>query len=122
MTFVICFVFSFIFTGYLIAGSDKLTEVVEWVENNSTPSFGQLPLARSRAVGAIFGNAPILCGGYAWMHGWLDTCISYNDSQWSNSHSMIKKRQFAAGVKVNSTTFWILGGTGNQHSGGYHSS
>ena len=107
----------FIFTGekYLIAGgnvdgSNKLTEVFEYAMTTSTPSFGQLPTQRSIAVGAMFGYAPILCGGYDESWSSLDTCISYQDSEWSQSHSMVQKRGHAAGVQINSTTFWILGG------------
>ena len=40
----------------------------------------------------------------------LDTCISYQNSQWSQSYNMIQKRSGAASVQVNSSTFWILGG------------
>ena len=105
------------FTGgqFLIAGgfvdgaSDEITEVVELVNTSTTPSFGQLPSERVFAVGAMFGNAPLLCGGEE-KQSKLDTCISYQDSQWSQSYSMIQKRRGAAGVKVNSSTFWILGG------------
>ena len=88
-----------------------MTEVVEFVETTSTPSFGQLPSSRDNAVGAMFGNIPILCGGLDEDYKILDTCISYQDSKWSHSHLMVQKRSFAAGVKINSTTFWILGGT-----------
>ena len=108
----------FIFTGskFLIAGGfvdgsfNKLTEVLEYVETTSTPSFGQLPSTRSNAVGAMFGNAPILCGGRAGSIDFFDNCISYQNSEWSQSHSMVQKRGYAAGVQINSTTFWILGG------------
>ena len=59
----------------------------------------------------MLGNTPILCGGRDELNGnYLDTCISYQDSEWSQSHSMVQKRYYAAGVKINSTTFWILGG------------
>ena len=105
------------FTGgqFLIAGgfvdgaSDEITEVVELVNTSTTPSFGQLPSERVFAVGAMFGNAPLLCGGEE-KQSKLDTCISYQDSQWSQSYSMIQKRSRTAGVQVNSSTFWILGG------------
>ena len=108
----------FHFTGgrYLIAGgdvsgaSDEMTEVVELVKTNSTPSFGQLPSKRDGAVGTMLGNAPILCGGNGGS-SYEDACISYHqDSGWIQSHSLTGTRQNAAGVKVNSTTFWILGG------------
>ena len=119
----------FHFTGsqYLIAGGfsnrdprdDTITEVVELIKNNSTPSFGQLPSTRSGAVGTMFGNAPLLCGGFDDGHYVLDTCISYHQkSEWSKSHSMVQKRRFAAGVKVNSNTFWLLGGSNDTRSDG----
>ena len=91
-----------------------MTEVVELVKTHSTPSFGQLPYYHLlNGVGAMFGNSPILCGGYKDFGSFprsLDTCITYQDSQWSQSYSMILNRKGAAGVQVNSTTFWILGG------------
>ena len=101
------------FTGgkYLLAGGsvggvvDEMTEVIDLVETDSTPSFGQLPSKRKGAVGTMLGNAPLLCGGSDGP-SWLDTCISYHqDSGWSQSHTMVNKRNYAAGVKVNSTTF-----------------
>ena len=107
--------FYFTVGRYLIAGGsiddlpDELTEVVELVKTNSTPFFGQLPSKRDKAVGAMFGNAPILCGGWDGS-SILDSCISFQNSQWSQSHSMNDKREYAAGVQINSTTFWILGG------------
>ena len=108
----------FHFTGgqYLIAGGslngdDTMTEIVTLVNNNSTPSFGQLPFHRSIAVGAMLGNGPILCGGYNGSDSVIDNCISYRqDSEWSQSQLMAHKREGPAGVKVNTTTFWILGG------------
>ena len=108
------FCFHFSVERYLIAGGyggpEEMTEVVELVKTNSTPSFGQLPSARDDAVGTMLGNAPLLCGGYDGSSR-LDTCISYHqDSEWSQTQTMVNKRNMAAGVKVNSTTFWILGG------------
>ena len=87
--------------------SDEMTEVIDLAETNPTPSFGQLPSRRRYAVGTMLGNAPLLCGGSL-----FDTCISYHqDSEWTQSNSMVQARDRAAGVKVNSTTFWILGGS-----------
>ena len=94
--------------------SDETTEVVQLVKTNSTPSFGQLPSTRwNHAVGTMLDNAPILCGGEDEHDNSLDTCTSYHqDSEWIESNTMVKKRNSAAGVKVNTTTFWILGGHG----------
>ena len=117
--FSIFMVFYFHLTGgqYLIAGgfgdgaSNEMTEVIELVKTNSTPSFGQLPSIRRGAVGTMFGKAPMLCGGYVGAEPYyFVSCISFQNSQWSQSHSMKEKRRYAAGVKINSTTFWILGG------------
>ena len=108
---------------YLIAAGEvsgasntinNITYVIELIKTNSTPSFGQLPSPLSNAVGTMLGNTPILCGG---SNGYslFDKCISYHqDSEWTQSHSMVEARGDAAGVKVNTTNFWILGG--------YHSS
>ena len=89
-------------------------EVVELVKTNSTPSFGQLPAFPAYGtVGTMFGNAALICGGYNGSY-YFDMCISsyYQDSRWIQfqSNSMVEARGWAAGVKVNSTTFWILGG------------
>ena len=83
-------VFLFIFTGgqYLIVGGqvdgspDNLTEVVELVKTNSTLEFGLLPSMRYGAVGAMFGNAPILCGGRDdGNKTFFDFCISFQNFQ-----------------------------------------
>ena len=59
----------------------------------------------------MFGNSPILCGGtHKSGSSYFDSCISFQNFQWSQSHSMNEKRSFPAGVQINSTTFWILGG------------
>ena len=39
-----------------------------------------------------------------------NSCISFQNSKWSLSHSMNEKKMSAAGVQINSTTLWILGG------------
>ena len=95
--------------GLLGSASNEMTEVVEFTKTNSTPFYGRLPFAQYGAVGTMFGNTPILCGGrdaYS-----FDTCISYDqNSEWIQSNSMVEARVEAAAVKVNSTTFWILGG------------
>ena len=54
----------YLIAGGYVVGDDKMTEVVELVQTNSTPSFGQLPSTPYYAVGTMLGNAPILCGGY----------------------------------------------------------
>ena len=99
--------------GIVIDAPLERTEVVELFQTNSTPSFGQLPFARIGAVGAMFDNVPIICGGldedlneeYA-----FESCTSFENSQWQQSYSMFTNRGLAAGVQINATTFWILGG------------
>ena len=86
------------------------TEVVEFVETNSIPSFGQLPSRRMGSVGGIFGKIPIICGGNDRSGTDFDSCISFKNSEWSQNHLLNDKRAFSAGVKINSTTLWILGG------------
>ena len=41
---------------------------------------------------------------------YYDSCLSFHNSQWSQSHSMMFPRFYPAGVQLDSTTFWILGG------------
>ena len=93
-------------------GQHEMTEVVELIKTNSTPSFGQLPSNRYGPIGAMFDNAPILCGGYD--GSYLNSCISFQNNQWSQSHIMIEERSYSAGVKINSNvinnTLWVLGG------------
>ena len=92
----------------------KTTEVVEFTSSRSTPSYGELPTIRKGAVGAMFVNVPILCGGYSdHDYDYLDSCLSFQNSQWISSHSMTDTRSEAAGVQINSTTLWILGGNSN---------
>ena len=93
----------------VVGGTEKMTEVVEFIPSNSIPFYGQLPNMRIGAVGAMLGNAPIICGGKEKGY-YFDSCLTFANSQWSQSHSMNEKRYFPAVVKINSTTFWILGG------------
>ena len=85
--------------GIVSGASNEVTEVVELVKTDSAPSFGQLPSTRWNAVGAMFGNAPIICGGWDGSSK-LDSCISFQNSLWSQSHSMTEKRKAAAGVQI----------------------
>ena len=95
---------------------NKLTEIIDLVNNNFTISIEQLPSTREAAVGAMFGDVPILCGGGSQSEShYFDSCISFQNSQWSQSHSMNELRGHAAGVQINSTTFWILGGQNIQN-------
>ena len=95
----------------MIAGGGDKTEVVQLTKTNSTLSFGHLPHYTSGAVGAMFANGPILCGGGIYGQYIFDSCISFQNSKWTKSHSMRTKRFTPAGVLINSTTFWILGGS-----------
>ena len=97
-----------------------MTEVVQLSTTNITPSFGQLLSARNGAIGAMLGSVPILCGSRP-EDGICnnDSCISFQNSQWSTSHSMNEQRWMPAGVQVNSTTLWILGGYGGYNGNPY---
>ena len=104
---------TFLVARYLIIGGLKtMTEVLEMdlISSRSTPSYGELPDRRRYSVGAIFDNDPIICGGQTHEYKIYDTCISFQNSQWKQSHSMNEMRTYAAGVQINSTAFWILGG------------
>ena len=95
----------------VVGGSEKMAEVVEFITSNSTPSYGKLPTNRGGAVGAILGHAPIVCGGNNGSRDSIfDSCLIFENSQWNQRYSMNKTRGYPAGVQINSTTFWILGG------------
>ena len=107
-------------TKYLIVGGNiHMTEVVDLENSNSTSNFyGTLPLTRmgngflhtgNGNVGAMLGGAPIICGG---KDGQGD-CLTFNNSHWISSHSLYsqKRREYMAGVLINSTTLWLTGGS-----------
>ena len=95
--------------GGSTVGQDVLTEVVELATTDFTPLFGQIPFRREAAVGALFGNTPIICGGIDWLFRPYNSCISFHNSQWNISHS-INGYMKSTGIQINSTTLWILGG------------
>ena len=75
--------------------NDLKTEIVQLTKTNSTLSFGHLPHQRYGAVGAMFANGPILCGGQNGPgHDYCNSCISFQNSKWSKSHSMRRKKGF----------------------------
>ena len=79
----------------IIGGIQKKTEVVELINSRSTHSYGDLPTKRAGAVGVMFPDIPILCGGgyYESSNGYVtfDSCITFQNSQWIQSHSMNEK-------------------------------
>ena len=87
------------------------------MKTNSPPSFGQLPGGYyDGAVGGMLGTAPLICGG----ENGNSNCIIFQNSQWMNlPYSMNDARIDAAGVQINSTTFWILGGLNFQQGINY---
>ena len=98
----------------IVGGSENRTEVFEYITSNSTPSYGQLPTRRQFAVGIMFGNAPIVCGGTEIKEGEVvefDSCLTFEKNQWNQTHFMTEKRVLHAGVLINNTAIWILGGS-----------
>ena len=102
---------------------NEMTEVVELsgTITNSTPFFDTLPSFGTfthGTVGAMFDKTPILCGGTDGLT-YFDFCASFQNSQWDQSHSMNARRDDAAGVQINSTTIWILGGGWRESDSSY---
>ena len=96
----------------VVGGTVKKTEIVEFTNSNSTPpAYGELPNVRCWAVGAILGNAPFVCGG-ADGTTYFDSCLTLENSQWNKSYVLTVGRAYFAGVLINSTTYWMLGGLG----------
>ena len=95
----------------IVGGINDVTEVFQFIETNSTTNYGELPKRRYDAVGATLGDVPILCGGnYPSYYGALNDCITFENSKWDTSHLLTEHRVSSAGVQINYTSFWILGG------------
>ena len=104
------FDFGDIFDHYLPGKFTNSTDVVEYPEtNDDPPSYGKIPQFRGQAIGAMLDTTPIVCGGIS-NYEIMNDCIAFQNGQWSVSHTMQRNRLIPAGVKINSTTFWILGG------------
>ena len=92
-------------------GNGVGTEVFQFIESNSTINYGELTGKRYNAVGGILGDVPILCGGNRPpYYGAYNNCITFENSSWDTSHLLTKNRVYSAGVQINYTSFWILGG------------
>ena len=92
-------------------GNGVGTEVFQFIESNSTTNYGELTGKRYNAVGGILGDVPILCGGNRPpYYGAYNNCITFENSTWESSHLLTENRVYSAGVQINNTSFWILGG------------
>ena len=97
----------------IVGGNGVGTEVFQFIVSNSIPIYGELPEERYDAVGTIFGDSPVLCGGKTQGEGngdYHDNCITFVNSTWDKSHLLTENRVYSAGVQINYTSFWILGG------------
>ena len=97
---------------YLIVGGNGIeTEVFQFIKSNSTTNYGKLTGQRYDSVGGILDDIPILCGGNRPPYnGGYNDCITYENSTWEPSHLLTEHRSYSAGVQINDTSFWILGG------------
>ena len=95
----------------IVGGNGIGTEVFQFIESNSTTNYGELTEQRYAAFGAILGDVPILCGGnYPPYNGAYTDCITFENSKWDTSHLLTEHRVISAGVQINYTSIWILGG------------
>ena len=105
----------FLFAVFLIVGGLNFglqpqygltTEVIDLSKSNVTYSFGDIPELRFPVLGGRLGSSPIICGGST-----IDvSCMMFQQSQWTQTHTMTIPRDMAASVQLNATTLWILGG------------
>ena len=112
--------FYFAVKQFLVVGGEgvKATEVLDFSNSNLTkPSFGVIPETRRYAVGAYLNDQPIICGGHDGDYrNAYDTCLTFDNSRWSQTHKLTTRRTWAASVLLNETTLWILGGVGDLDS------
>ena len=108
-----CLKLYFLFAAFLIVGgetdeNDLTTEVIDVPSKSNvvTSPFGEIPSERIYAVGGLIGSTPIICGGYDIFKD-QDSCFTYNQFQWTKTHTMTTKRSYASSVQLNATTLWI---------------
>lgn len=75
-------------------------------ELNCNP-LKNLPVSFDAAVGAFTGE-PLVCGGYNGS-SFLEKCFKYQSDNWFHFASLQTNRRSAAGVVLNSGTFWVTG-------------
>ena len=99
----------------MIVGGHGGPEVFQFIKSNFTINYGELTGKRYKAVGGLLGDVPILCGGEQPNdYGAYNNCITFENSTWESSHLLTENRVYSAGVQINNTSFWILGG-GNDY-------
>ena len=95
----------------IVGGNGVGTEVFQFIKSNCTINYGELTGQQYKAVGGLLGDVPILCGGeQPNYYGAYNDCITFENSTWESSHLLTENRVYSAGVQINNTSFWILGG------------
>ena len=101
----------YVFAAFLIVGGitngavQRTTQVINVANTNITNSFGNIPEGRFTTVGGLLGSSPIICGGFNDL-----SCLTFQQSQWTQTHTLTIPRFGSASVQVNSTTLWLIGG------------
>ena len=101
----------YVFAAFLIVGGitngavQRTTQVINVANTNITNSFGNIPEGRFTTVGGLLGSSPIICGGFNDL-----SCLTFQQSQWTQTHTLTIPRMGSASVQVNSTTLWLIGG------------
>ena len=92
-----------------------ISEVIDMDNTNYECSPLHSMSTRSNAIGSLLSNQPLVCGG---LKNHSDPSQVFQDcSNIANSEKniqMIEKRYSMAGVKLNETTIWIVGGLDNR--------
>ena len=99
--------------GYNAAGSSELSaEVIplDVTNNNNATScanLGDLPDGRSHALGGVFGDKLVVCGGYK-----LTDCVSYNEKRgvWDYFADLGGQHWDGVAVQIDDKMLWIAGG------------
>ena len=87
----------------------RTTQVINVANTNITNSFGNIPNQRLGLEGGLLGSSPIICGGSLTSLS-NDSCLTFQQSQWTQTHTLTIPRMGSASVQVNSTTLWLIGG------------
>ena len=75
--------------------------------NTTCKNLGDLPNGRAHALGAIFGDKIVVCGGFQ-----VTDCITYNEKRgvWDYFADMGVQHWDGVSVQIDSKTLWIAGG------------
>ena len=91
------------------SSSARKTEVVDVTSGKTCADLVDFPFSNDGAVGAIFHETPVVCGG-RYSLTYYRTCYKFSNAGWYQFTSMKENRHLAAGI-MHQNKFHVFGGT-----------